>query len=638
MKTIYKPWGREEWLELNEKYCYKRIYINAGYKTSYQYHNFKRETNYIISGQAEIWLENNNGVVEKTIMSAGEYFNVTPPKKHRVIALTDIILQEVSTPEVDDVIRLEDDTNRKDGKIESEHQTPAVLILAAGLGSRLKHHTESKNKALLPINNKAIISYIIDKFPKNYELVVAVGYKKDSLIEYCTVAHPDRKFTFVHVDKWENPNVGPGYSTLKCKQHLQKPFYIITADCLIDSELPSIDGNWLGVYPTSYPEKYSTINVDLNGNVLDFKNKCKNGYDQAFIGLASVFDYEIFWKELETNTTDYELVSAWFNSKKYSTLKSKELKWFDTGNLDDIQNTKSHFKDVPLSLHKNIDEITYKINHKFLKFNADVQITNNRYNRGLKLRSLVPNNLKSNNNFLSYDWADGITLYEYNSYNIYSKFLPFFKNTIDNSKTWLDSNLISKFYVDKTNVRKKMFLDLYDDDFLNKRFNINGVEYPSMSELLDKVDFPSLSSNLLYSNFHGDLQFDNIIYNTKDDKFTYIDWRESFAGDTNGGDLYYDLGKLYGGCLLPYNLLKNAHYVNFTAGHSYIKYDYQINDSLKEFTSTYENWLTSNGYNLNKVKLITGLIYLNMSPLHDSKFNKLLWFKSIELLNECVNK
>ena len=45
-------------------------------------------------------------------MGPGEYFNVTPPKKHRVIALTDIILQEVSTPEVDDVIRIEDDYNR----------------------------------------------------------------------------------------------------------------------------------------------------------------------------------------------------------------------------------------------------------------------------------------------------------------------------------------------------------------------------------------------------------------------------------------------------------------------------------------------------------------------------------------------
>ena len=67
MKTIYKPWGKEEWLELNDKYCYKRIYINAGTKTSYQYHEKKLETNYLIDGTAEFWLENDEGVVEKTI-------------------------------------------------------------------------------------------------------------------------------------------------------------------------------------------------------------------------------------------------------------------------------------------------------------------------------------------------------------------------------------------------------------------------------------------------------------------------------------------------------------------------------------------------------------------------------------------
>ena len=44
-KIVYKPWGREEWLELNDKYCYKRLYINAGTKTSYQYHEKKLETN-----------------------------------------------------------------------------------------------------------------------------------------------------------------------------------------------------------------------------------------------------------------------------------------------------------------------------------------------------------------------------------------------------------------------------------------------------------------------------------------------------------------------------------------------------------------------------------------------------------------
>lgn len=121
-KIVKKPWGKEVWLELNESYCYKRIYINAGYKTSFQYHKKKRETNYIISGEAEVWLENDKGFIEKFKYTEGDFFNVMPPKKHRVIAVTDIILQEVSTPEVDDVMRIEDDFKRPDGKIESEHQ------------------------------------------------------------------------------------------------------------------------------------------------------------------------------------------------------------------------------------------------------------------------------------------------------------------------------------------------------------------------------------------------------------------------------------------------------------------------------------------------------------------------------------
>lgn len=123
-KTVTKPWGKEIWLELNDKYCYKRLYINAGTRTSYQYHNEKRETNYIIAGEAEIWLENDDGIVEKKIMKADDCFNVAPLRKHRVIAITDVVLQEVSTPEVDDVVRIEDDTNRSDGRIESEHKTP----------------------------------------------------------------------------------------------------------------------------------------------------------------------------------------------------------------------------------------------------------------------------------------------------------------------------------------------------------------------------------------------------------------------------------------------------------------------------------------------------------------------------------
>ncbi|MFH1503105.1 MAG: cupin domain-containing protein [Candidatus Diapherotrites archaeon] len=125
--TVKKPWGKEVWLELWEDsngrgYCYKRIYINKGEKTSFQYHERKIETNYIIEGKAEVWLENEKGKIEKRLMKADDSFTVVPPRKHRVIALTDIILQEVSTPHVDDVIRVLDDGERPSGRIDSEHK------------------------------------------------------------------------------------------------------------------------------------------------------------------------------------------------------------------------------------------------------------------------------------------------------------------------------------------------------------------------------------------------------------------------------------------------------------------------------------------------------------------------------------
>lgn len=640
MKIINKPWGREEWLELNDKYCYKRLYINAGYKTSYQYHIKKYETNYIISGTAEIWLENDNGVVEKKVMNTGDYFNVSPPKKHRVIALTDLILQEVSTPEVDDVIRIEDDTNRADGKLEGEHKTPAVLILAAGLGTRVRKLAQNKNKTLIPINNKAIISYIIEKFPKEYEIVMAVGYKKESLIEYCKLAYPNRKFTFEEVSGWDDSNVGPGTSTLACKKHLQRPFYLITADTIIDCPLPHLDGNWVGISPTVFPEKYSTIRIDRHQNVIEFVNKSTFGYENAFMGLAGIRDYNIFWDELEESSkNNSELVSVWFRPEKWPNLKVKSLEWLDTGNLDDIQRAKEYFKDKPLSLFKNIDDVAYKVDNKFLKFSSDININKNRYERGLILKHHIPNNLIKTDYFIAYDWEDGDTLYTTDSFDVYYEFLLWYEKVIDFSNKYLNPKLIEPFYVDKTNLRKNKFLEKYGNEFYTTEFTINGKKYPSLKTLFNKIDFNSFTQNPFYGSFHGDLQFDNILINSnRRNKFFYIDWRDSFAESTEGGDLYYDLAKLYGGCDLSYYLLKNDSNIKILEGISMVDYSYTTTHNLTKFKSKYEMWITKSGFSLDKIKLIKSLIFLNMSPLHSDKFNKLLWFKAIEGLYECFDK
>jgi choline kinase/thiamine kinase-like enzyme/mannose-6-phosphate isomerase-like protein (cupin superfamily) len=630
-KVVHKPWGKEEWLELNDAYCYKRIYINAGYKTSYQYHNFKKETNYIIDGTAEIWLENDEGVVEKKIMKGGEFFNVTPPKKHRVIAITDIILQEVSTPHVDDVVRINDEFNRADGKVDAEHQTPAVLILAAGLGTRLKGLTKEINKGMLPINNKAIISHIIEKFPKEYELVVALGYKGAELKQYCNLAYPDRKFTFVEIDNYEGENSGPGASALQCKQYLQRPFYFTVVDCLVEGKVPHLDGNWLGVHPTSYPEKYATLEANKEGIITNFANKDVNGYDNAFIGLASIWDFEIFWKELGEGS---EIVSAFKNPSVYPTFKAKQLKWLDTGNLDDLEKTKEYFRDTPLSLSKTTGEITYKTN-SFLKFTPNVEVNTNKIERAKPLLDLIPSNFKFTDNFISYDWEPGETLYYYDSAYIYKRFLDKLKaNIIKSEKYNGDPELFDKFYGKKTTERTTAFLERFGSSYFNQKYTINSKQYPSMDSILDKIDTKQFYDNTLYTLFHGDLQFANILWDNHTNKFTYIDWRESFGGSTKGGDIYYDLAKLYGGTIIPYDKIKEEEAIKFYEGSTVVNYDYYISEDLYEFREYYERWLEDNGFDLNKVKLITGIIFLNMSPLHDEKFSKMLWFKAIEILNE----
>lgn len=113
---VVKPWGNETWLSENKFYCYKRIFIKAGHRTSLQYHKFKFETNYLIAGEARVLL----GETWHNL-KAGDFFDVEPWTQHRVEAVTDIILQEASSSHTSDVIRVEDDTQRPDGRIESEH-------------------------------------------------------------------------------------------------------------------------------------------------------------------------------------------------------------------------------------------------------------------------------------------------------------------------------------------------------------------------------------------------------------------------------------------------------------------------------------------------------------------------------------
>jgi mannose-6-phosphate isomerase len=99
----------------------KKLYITKGTKTSFQYHQKKIETNFLIQGSIEAWFENEIGIIDKKILRVGSIWSIPAGKKHRIITLEDVILIESSSPEVDDVIRVSDDTERGNGRINEEH-------------------------------------------------------------------------------------------------------------------------------------------------------------------------------------------------------------------------------------------------------------------------------------------------------------------------------------------------------------------------------------------------------------------------------------------------------------------------------------------------------------------------------------
>ena len=109
-EIVDKPWGHEIRWAINEKYLGKILYIKAGHQLSLQYHEQKDETVYVLEG-ALLVKDDTKKVI---VLEEGESLRIKPMTIHRFCAppTHDVKLIEVSTPEIDDVVRIEDDYGR----------------------------------------------------------------------------------------------------------------------------------------------------------------------------------------------------------------------------------------------------------------------------------------------------------------------------------------------------------------------------------------------------------------------------------------------------------------------------------------------------------------------------------------------
>jgi len=495
-----------------------------------------------------------------------------------------------------------------------------VLITTSGLGSRLGELTNYTNKALVRVADKPALSYIVESYPEDVEFVITLGHFGDHVKQFLSLAYPNRNFTFVQVDKYKGEGSSLGYSIYQAKEQLNCPFIFHASDTLLTNyNHPTVDSNWIiGSYKED-TSQYRTIMLDGH-TVVNINEKGELGCNYSYVGVAGIYTHQDFFNKLkelleqgQEDISDVHAINAILSSTPFTAKLISSTDWFDTGNTTELNYTRKAFHSSIEVLDKK-DESIFFFDEFIIKFFNDEKVNSNRVTRGIQLSNLTPEIQSFTENFYKYKKAEG---------ELFSKSVnkSKFKHFLDwsHKNLWIpleDADLKQKcydFYIQKTKKRIAQYLATNVD----KAESINGELIPSVQSMLDSIDTEWLCDGV-GSQFHGDFILDNII--EQENGYALIDWRQDFAGNLQVGDMYYDLAKLNHNLTVNHDIVSRG-LLEHSRDNCYIL----INSKLAECKQVLHSFIVEKGYDLNKVEVLTALIWINMAPLHEYPFGTFLY-------------
>lgn len=482
-------------------------------------------------------------------------------------------------------------------------------IMAAGKGTR-NTSIEGLHKALLPLENKTIISHIFDKIPKDVEIVIATGYKSEQIKSYLNLVHSDRKITYVDIENYDGEGSGPGWSLLCCESYLQSPFIFTSVDTIVEDNFgfENLKNNWIGV--SEIKKSNSSIYCLVDGE--KYLNKLYYGYgDKAFIGMAGIYDYKDFWKNLKIKNlikNEYQVINGFTNLNK---IEIKFFHWYDTGNDKSYLETRDKFYNDIVAFKK--DEAIFIENNYVIKYFNNKKKIKDRLERIKYLNNVTPEIILLNDNMIYHKYIEGKTLSQIKDTNVLKKLIPYWYENLGKTKYTKTQKFIKNcklMYHDKTFERCEYFQNKSIDNIEY----VNGVKVDKIFNMLNKVNWNLIYEISIPSKFHGDLQPENIICDERNN-FILIDWRESFGDDLNIGDFYYDLAKLYHALLINgkdvldkmyrVEIIENKAFIsNYTRSNLMFLYDELL------------NFCQENNYSIKNIELLSALQYLGISSLY----------------------
>ncbi len=524
-----------------------------------------------------------------------------------------------------------------------------VLVTTSGIGSRLGDLTNYTNKSLVNLGDKPAISWIIESYSPKIPIVITLGHFGMHVKEYLTIAHPERTFEFVDVANFNGPGSSLASSMYQAKDNLQCPFIFHASDTIIQNwKIPKPTENWVAGFSSLDSTNYSSFNHHM-GKVVTFYPKGWSDYDLLHIGLVGIKDFGEFWEALKDvlqenpNTPESNDISAIEKMihRGICFVEKTVTNWIDIGNLDYFNKAKRIMPSKYHILEKRGESI-YFVQNSVIKFFAESNLCKMRIKRAEILTPVTPSIQQKGNYFYSYKFLEGDVLSDVAHSVNTRRLLEWADTNLWLKKKTLDDHdfnqLCEKFYIQKTQNRVKDFFS--KTGIKDQEQMINGVLVPKVDSLIEQCN-QELVSNGIQSRFHGDFVLDNLI--ETEHGIRAIDWRPDFAGNLETGDLYYDLAKLNHSFHVNHKIVINnlfkVEYKN--QNRSSVIVDIHRNQSLVSAERELFRFVEFKGYSKKRIRLITAIIWLNMSSLHHHPFDMFLFYlgklylaKALELQNE----
>lgn len=526
--------------------------------------------------------------------------------------------------------------NRKNG----------IILTAAKVDSGLAQLFGEIPPALIPVNGKPLIFHQIENFIQYgvTDLYISVGYKKERLITLVKNYYSDRiKLIFVEVDYKKRP----GNALLNCLKEIEGGNVTIV---LGDTFLPN--NNFIDNSNTVYVSKamgqshrWSKVSIDANGEVR-FHEK----HDQGNLAIIGVYQIsEINGPVANIKDSDCEITEV-LDALKTPFKSVEENGWLDFGHLDKYQSSKKRLLESRSFNTLDFNDLLGTVNKKSTNINKFLKEIEWQLSVPKELKVLSPRiidySTKEDGPFVEMEYYSYPTLSEiwlYSSFNetvlkrIVFKTFSILKCFLNHKKE-VSQKSYDHIYFDKTNKRVN---ELIENDKVFRSFLkrdtlvINGEELKNWNLLKDKIFslIPALYNTDHNCFMHGDFCFSNVLFDVNSGIVRLIDPR-GIWGENKNGDLKYDVAKLRHSIHGDYDFIVQDLF-EVEGEDSFI--NYKIYNSPKHsLIKEYFDSLITEEFDLNQIKLIEGLLFLSMIPLHknNQRRQKVMLCKAIENLNQ----